>query len=194
MFSEGDLFLSLAFLIISAAWLLAEILLSRKKSVLTGVQSQDSSSLVIIWITVILFISLGVYISRGSTGAIRDHREAYHFFGLGLIIFGLVVRWTAILKLKKFFTVDVAIHPDHRVVNTGIYRYIRHPAYLGILLSFAGLGIALLNWISLPVIFLPILGSFLYRMSVEEKVLTAEFGEEYSEYSKNTKRIIPLIY
>ena len=194
MYFDGNLLLNPSFLIISAVWFTSEIILAWKKVLLAGVKSRDSSSLTIIWTTVVLFISMGVYVSLGGSGVIKNQRTAFYFFGLGLIVLGIVFRWIAIFKLKKYFTLNVSIQRNHRVVNTGIYRYIRYPAYLGSLLSFAGLGFALLNWISLVIIFLPILGSFLNRISIEEKVLTAEFGEEYLEYSKNTKRLIPLIY
>ena len=44
-----------------------------------------------------------------------------------VFVFWLAVRWTAILTLGRFFTVDVAIYSDHSVVRTGLYRLVRHP-------------------------------------------------------------------
>jgi protein-S-isoprenylcysteine O-methyltransferase Ste14 len=114
--------------------------------------------------------------------------------GLFLIIFGLVIRSFAILKLKKFFTVTVSVQKDHRIVDTGIYKHLRHPAYLGSMISFLGLGIALQNWLTIIIIFFPIFGAISYRMYIEEKVLNKEFGEEYSDYSSRTKKLIPWIY
>jgi protein-S-isoprenylcysteine O-methyltransferase Ste14 len=189
----GNLLLS-PFLLISAAWIISEIILSRKKLSAAAEKTYDKSSLKIMWITIILFISLGVYTGSGSYGRIGNHRLAVHFIGLFLIVFGMCIRWIAILKLKQFFTVDVSIQQNHNIIKNGIYKYIRHPAYLGSLLSFFGLGLALLNWLSIIIIFLPILGSFMYRIKVEEKVLETELGEEYLNYSKNTKRLIPWIY
>jgi protein-S-isoprenylcysteine O-methyltransferase Ste14 len=146
------------------------------------------------WITIILFISAGVYMSQRDFGRIVNYKLAIHIVGLCLIIIGIIIRWNAIFKLKKYFTVNVSIQQDHKIIVSGIYKYIRHPAYLGSLLSFFGLGLALLNWLSVIIIFFPILGSFMYRIKIEEDVLVAEFGKIYSEYSKKTKRLIPLIY
>jgi protein-S-isoprenylcysteine O-methyltransferase Ste14 len=111
-----------------------------------------------------------------------------------MIIFGLIIRWVSIYKLKAFFTVTVSIQKDHKIVNSGIYKHIRHPAYLGSLISFLGLGMALQNWLSLLIIVFPIFGALSYRIYVEEKVLNREFGEEYARYVSHTKKIIPGIY
>jgi len=135
-----------------------------------------------------------MYISQGSFGRLENFRSVVHYSGLGFIITGIIIRWTAILKLKKFFTVQVSIQKDHKIFDNGTYKYIRHPAYSESLLSFLGLGLALMNWLSIFVIFLPIMGSFLYRIKIEEQVLVSEFGEKYIDYSKKTKRIIPWIY
>ena len=182
------------FLVISIIWVTFEIILSRRKRQSGENKKQDGSSLRVLWITLILSIFLGIYLSQFSIGKISIHLSIIHYLGLILIIAGLIIRWFAILELKEFFTVTVAIQKDHRVVNSGLYKYIRHPAYLGSLLSFLGLGFALQNWISILVIFIPIFGALSYRIHVEENVLNTEFGEEYSKYSSRTKKLIPWVY
>ena len=62
------------------------------------------------------------------------------------------------------------------------------------LLCFVGMGVAFENWASFCVLVLPIGAAFLYRMHVEEKALLETFGEEYAEYRKTTKRLVPGIY
>jgi len=106
----------------------------------------------------------------------------------------LIIRWMAILTLKKYFTVNVSILKDHRIIDKGVYKFIRHPAYAGSLLSFLGLGLSFSNWLSTLVIFIPILIAFIYRIRVEEKALIQAFGDEYLNYSKTTKRLIPKLY
>jgi len=116
------------------------------------------------------------------------------YLGLLLILSGMIIRIIAIRTLGKFFTVDLGIDNDHRLINKGLYKYIRHPSYTGSLLSFLGLGLSLNNWISLLVIFVPVLVAFIYRINIEEKLLLAQIGPEYSDYKKQTKRLFPLIY
>ena len=144
--------------------------------------------------TIIFSIFFNIYISQGSYGTIINFGQAVYYVGLSLIILGILIRWTAIFKLKKVFTVKVSIQQDHKIIDTGIYKIIRHPAYSGSLHSFLGLGLALFSWLSIFVIFLPILGAFMYSINIEEIVLESEFGKDYINYSNNTKRIIPWIY
>jgi protein-S-isoprenylcysteine O-methyltransferase Ste14 len=114
--------------------------------------------------------------------------------GVAIMISGVVFRRYVISFLGKFFTATVQIHKDHQLIKAGPYRYIRHPAYLGILILALGDGIALANWISLLLcIVLPTIG-IIQRIKVEEKELYHHFGEQYQDYRKSTWRIIPHIY
>ncbi len=70
----------------------------------------------------------------------------------------------AILTLGRLFTVNVAIQADHSVVETGLYRFVRHPSYVGLLLTFVGLGVFFANWLSLFGLLVPIALAVLNRM------------------------------
>ena len=65
--------------------------------------------------------------------------------GLGLLVVGIIIRWSAIYTLGKYFTGTVMIKDDHRLVQNGLYRYLRHPAYAGALLAHLGLGLSFSN-------------------------------------------------
>jgi hypothetical protein len=73
---------------------------------------------------------------------------------------GIALRWYSIWYLGRFFTVDVAIAAGHRLIDTGPYRRIRHPAYTGELLAFLGLGLLFHNALSLVVLAAPITLAF----------------------------------
>ena len=182
------------FLIISAIWILSEITLSQLMRSETSNVDYDKASLKILWITITVSIITGIIFSKTNIIISESFAIFVYYSGIGLICGGLIIRWIAILTLKKAFTVNVSISEDQRLVKFGIYKYIRHPSYLGSLLSFLGLGIVFNNWITFAVIFIPILISFLYRISVEEKVLIDAFGNQYREYVKCSKRLIPGIY
>jgi len=189
--------ISIIFIFISLVWIISEVVLARVKHSKTEDSKElDKSSLRFLWITIIICIFIGVFLGVWRIG----WRIGYipvkfiSLIGLVLIILGLIVRWTAILTLKKYFTVDVSIQSNHKIIDKGIYKIIRHPAYAGSLLSFLGLGLAFSNWLSTLVIFIPILVAFIYRIRVEEKALIQAFGGEYINYSKVTKRLIPMIY
>jgi len=76
-------------------------------------------------------------------------------------------------------------------VKAGRYQHVRHPAYAGSLLAYLGMGLAFANCVF---IFFPVLLAALYRIRVEERVLKEAFGDEYGNYSRSTKRLVPRIY
>jgi protein-S-isoprenylcysteine O-methyltransferase len=114
--------------------------------------------------------------------------------GLSLFATGVALRWYSVAYLGRLFTYDVAIAADHRVVDTGPYRHIRHPAYTGSLMTFLGLGLCGGNALSLPVLVLPIGLAFLHRIAIEEAALTAALGSRYADYASRTRRLVPFVY
>src|SRR5690348_10749258 len=88
------------------------------------------------------------------------------FFGIGIsfILLGVALRWYAIRILGRYFTRDVAVSSDQKVVQDGPYRYIRHPAYSGTFLTMLGVGLALTNWASLVILLLCVFAGHLYRV------------------------------
>ncbi len=180
--------------VVSLAWLVSEIVLSRVKHSDAKKSKLDASSLRILWTTIAVSISAGIFLGLRGIGFIEMGSYFISLCGLSLIVIGLIVRWIAILTLRKYFTVDVAIVSDHRIVTHGLYRWVRHPSYAGSLLSFLGVGICFSCWVSALVVFLPILAAFIYRIHVEERALAAYLGDEYGQYSSTTKRLIPGVY
>jgi Zn-dependent M28 family amino/carboxypeptidase len=104
--------------------------------------------------------------------------EAISYTGLALIVTGMVIRFLAIRALGKFFTVDLTFQKEQSLIKEGLYKHIRHPAYAGSLLSFLGLGLALNNWLSTLIVFIPVFLSMLYRIRLEEKMLLEKTGAE----------------
>jgi protein-S-isoprenylcysteine O-methyltransferase Ste14 len=179
---------------ISVVWLGSEIVLSQMKHSGQSSSRHDKSSLRILWTVITISIFAGVWLGRSRVGSILTGTDIMPFLGIVIIVSGLAVRWAAILTLRKYFTVDVAISKDHKVIMTGLYRHIRHPAYLGSLISFLGLAVSFSNWLASLVMFLPIAGAFIYRIRVEERALDAFFGEAYRQYCSSTKRLIPGVF
>jgi protein-S-isoprenylcysteine O-methyltransferase Ste14 len=188
--------LYLLVLIVSGLWVLSEISLAlfRRSSKTDQATRQKKGSFWWLWLTIILCVTIGVFWSFQTLGFIKSARLYIIWFGLALILLGLIIRWIAIYTLRRYFTVDVAIFKNHQIIKSGIYKSIRHPSYAGVLVSFFGLGWALGNWVSFIIIFFPILFSFLRRISIEEKALVASVGKEYREYMRETKRLVPKIY
>lgn len=180
---------------IAAIWLISEIVLGRMtRSTGPEARQRDRSSLRILWITLAAAIAVGVYLGLYGVGFVASGSRIVSIVGLVLIVLGMALRWVAIVTLRRYFTSNVSIQAGHELVNRGLYRIVRHPSYTGSLLSFVGFGLTFANWLSTLVIFVPVFCAFLYRITVEERVLTAHFGDRYVKYCQTTKRLVPGIY
>jgi len=127
------------------------------------------------------------------TFAITAWRDGVFYLGTLLIPLGVILRYIAIDQLGKFFVPEVVIQPGQRVINTGVYHYLRHPSYTGLMLALTGVGLAFTNWLSLLIIVATGYSLLTYRMNVEEAALLNAFGDEYRRYMARTKRIIPFL-
>ena len=188
--------MNLAFILITVSifWVGSEIILARtKRSQSTDVRI-DRSSLRVLWVTIAIAVNSGIVLGFQRHGYFGNGSPVFPIVGLALVACGLIVRWIAIFSLKHQFTVNVSIIKDHRIIRKGIYRFVRHPAYAGSLLSFFGLGLFFANYFTLLIICIPICAAFLYRIHVEEKALIDNFGDEYVNYCASTKRLIPGIF
>ena len=97
----------------------------------------------------------------------------------------------SILTLRKYFTTNVAIRDDHRIIKSGVYRFVRHPSYSGSIISFFGLGLVFVNWLATIILVVPITIAFMKRIKIEERALENAFGEEYISYRKSTWLLFP---
>ncbi len=184
----------LIFWIIWTTWPTSEILLSiLVRSGKKDKKGNDKGSLALIWIILIVAIFMAINIANNFKLPITN-APITNYVGLAIIVIGMIIRFFAIWSLGRLFTVDVTIRENHKIKKDGMYRNVRHPSYTGSLISFAGFGISLNNWLSLITITILVTAVFLYRIKVEEKLLTLQFGEDYIDYKKKTYYLIPWIY
>lgn len=185
--------LTIVFYISMGIWLLSEILYKKMLKSGQNTKKKDKSTLNILWIVIVPSIFFAVFVSNRFQFPISKEKWIF-FLGEGCIIIGILFRWIIIRSLGKYFTVDVSIREDHQIKKEGFYKYMRHPSYAFALLTFVGLGLFLNNWISLAIAFIPPFLAFNYRIKVEEQALVEQFGDEYIQYRKETKKLIPFIY
>lgn len=122
------------------------------------------------------------------------HRGAAFYGGLATIVAGSLLRRHCFRMLGASFTGDVRAHPGQQVVSRGAYRILRHPSYTAGIMLNAGAGIALGSWASAILMTAATTAVYLYRMSVEERTLSAVIGEPYREFMRTRKRLIPFLY
>ena len=187
--------LSILFKYLLWTWTASEVLIlvvtrtSRKSG-----QIKDRGSLLILWPVIFCSVSFAEWYGDTHIQNMFGGAHWLRIVALVLIVVGLVIRWTAILTLGTSFSANVAIHATQTLNRTGLYRWVRHPSYSGMLLIFAAVGLSTRNWLSLAVMMILPTAALLYRIRVEEIALTGAFGPEYTQYQHETKKLIPGIY
>jgi len=113
--------------------------------------------------------------------------------GLLLVIAGQFTRSAAMFTCKSNFShlIEEEKRPQHVLVKTGIYKYLRHPSYTGFFYWGIGTQLLLMNPISVIGYAIVLFRFFKERIEYEEKLLIDFFGNEYVEYRKTSKVYIP---
>ena len=155
---------------------------------------RDRGTLYLLWAVIFTSMTVGLMYTDFTQFGFVPNTRWLREVSLAIFITGFVLRWTAILTLGKSFSSNVAIHATQTVLKTGLYRWMRHPSYTGLILIFFATGLRTRNWVSFLIITVPTTAALLYRIHVEEIALRDHFGEEYIAYSRETRRLIPGIY
>ncbi len=134
---------------------------------------------------------LPAYTDRRDIGTIDG--DVVRYFGLALFVVGSVLRVGAVFVLGRRFSGLVAIQEGHELVCGGLYRVIRHPSYLGLLMGLFGWDLIFRSGIGV-LISLLLIPPLVARMNSEEALLESEFGERYSAYRRRTWRLLPFLY
>jgi protein-S-isoprenylcysteine O-methyltransferase len=99
-----------------------------------------------------------------------------------------------VLTLGAFFRTSVQLLDGQRLVTRGPYRLLRHPAYTGGILVFAGVGLSTGNWISTAVAPLAVAIAYAWRIHVEERALRERFGAEFETHRRRTWAVLPPVW
>jgi protein-S-isoprenylcysteine O-methyltransferase Ste14 len=177
------------------AWLIFEVfvvLLTRTRRGQGKIS--DRGSMLVLWLSIVISITAATWIGEARPKDFLGHALWIKPVCLSILTAGFLLRLTAILSLGRAFSVNVAIRSDQRVMKTGLYQFMRHPSYSGMLLMFLAVGLIERNWISLAIMLIIPTAALLYRIHVEEIALREHFGEEYVAYSRETKRLVPGVY
>jgi protein-S-isoprenylcysteine O-methyltransferase Ste14 len=122
--------------------------------------------------------------------AVLPGGDALRWSGLALLVAGAGLRLASMVTLGRRFASVVSLQSRHELHTSGLYRSIRHPSYLGILVmdvGFAALFRSALGLGLLPLVF----WMFKRRMDVEERFLAECFGAGYRDYVSRTRRLLP---
>jgi protein-S-isoprenylcysteine O-methyltransferase Ste14 len=169
------------------AWPIVEVLNSIK-SRSKREHSQDRGSYGVIFLGIFLSLILAFTMRGLNLGVVTGSAQ---LLGLAIMLVGITFREWSIAVLGRSFSIRVVIKEGQRLTTKGPYRWIRHPAYGGALLTIVGVPLALGTWAGALVTAAIGLAAYSYRVRVEEQALLAAFGDEYREYRRRTWKFLP---
>ena len=114
------------------------------------------------------------------------------WLGLVLTATGAAVAIWARFTLGRNWSASVTVKANHELVRRGPYRMVRHPIYAGTLLAVLGTGLAFGHAQGL-LAFLVLLFTWKRKSLTEEKFMMEQFGEQYVQYKREVKSLIPFL-
>jgi protein-S-isoprenylcysteine O-methyltransferase Ste14 len=182
----------IAFFVVLGIWLVAEWRVRLRSRFNRQGASLDRGSVLV----VVAFVSAGlgggfVLAKDVHAAAIAEGRWPLFVAGLVLMCAGIAIRQWAVALLGRYFTVDVRVHPGQIVVERGPYRWVRHPSYTGMIVTFVGIGLALGNWAALAVLAVVPTAGLVIRIRFEERALLDGLGEPYRRFAAARPRLFP---
>ena len=143
-----------------------------------------------------LFLIIGTVMTFGSVAEYWFLRKP-DFSWIALVggivcsIASFKIRWAAIAALGKFWSLHVEMRENHEFVQSGPFRFLRHPTYFSMILEIASFGLVCSAWYMLlivPFLFIPAL---IMRLRLEEPALVEKFGDAYRDYQRRVPMVIP---
>lgn len=156
-------------------------------------KSSDRFSILVILISSSVSVVASV-VEWAYANDAQEYSRTATLVGALLLVCGIAVRVWAIQTLGKHFTATATITENHQLVKSGPYRFVRHPSYLGAFMAIVGCPVFLNAGWATVIAALSMTIAYYIRIGVEEKMLSSYFGEQYKEYTKQTKRIIPFVW
>jgi protein-S-isoprenylcysteine O-methyltransferase Ste14 len=186
-----------ALVIVTAALVVAALFTSGN---LSSGEREDRSNRWIIGVLGVLGVLGVIGLLSAWLPAYTDRKEFWildgdvvRWIGVALYAAGGALRIWPVFVLGRRFSGLVAIQPGHTLVTDGIYRVIRNPSYLGLLVLSLGWALAFRSAVGVLLVALNI-PPLVARMNSEERLLRSQFGQEYEAYRARTWRLVPRLY
>ncbi len=135
--------------------------------------------------------------SRQITGVVRGWLlpDVFSYIGITMIVLGIITRTAAIMALKHSFTLAVQTTEEQPLIQSGLYRFVRNPAYTGSIISLFGVALAYRHILGMACVLILCFACYGVRIAVEEKALENQFQQEFRNYCLHTKyRLFPGLY
>lgn len=148
--------------------------------------------LILIQVFSLAIVILAPYSDRHSFSVFAS-TDLLRYIGLLLVIPGFILMQAGEKHLAKQFSIQVTLQEDHKLIQSGPYKVIRHPRYLGIVTFFLGISFVFRSLLT-TIIVIVLAAILIWRIFAEENLLHQEFGTAWETYCKTSWRLIPFIF
>jgi protein-S-isoprenylcysteine O-methyltransferase len=129
-----------------------------------------------------------------SSPAALPGMPALAWLGVTVGALGLPLRLWAVLTLRERYTRTLLVHESHAIERRGPYRFVRHPGYLGSLLTMTGIALATGNAVVFVLSLAATFAAYAHRIRVEDAMLVSAFGDAYDGYRREVRALIPYVW
>jgi protein-S-isoprenylcysteine O-methyltransferase Ste14 len=145
-------------------------------------------------IRILITVAVVLLLQASSSWRVFSYTFDFGVQVLGVALCGVGIAFAiwARMHLGRNWSGTPSIKEEHELVTSGPYRFVRHPIYTGMILAL--FGSALVTGALWFIVFLFLTANFLYRIPVEERYMMQLFPNQYPEYRKRTKALIPFIW
>ena len=143
---------------------------------------------------VVLVAALAVFVwdmARHNDGVWEP--SALHTLGMLFVVIAVINNVGCAIIMGRSYSSTLVTREDHQLITRGMYRYVRHPIYSGVILATTGMAMVSSSLLGLLVVW-GLIPLFLRRIRLEESMLVDEFGKEYEIYRERTKKLVPFLY
>lgn len=111
---------------------------------------------------------------------------------VGIVAVGVVITVWARLTLGRNWSGSVVVKEDHELIQSGPYRFVRHPIYTGLLTMFLGTVIDEALAVGF-VAFVVVAVALVAKLRREEALMTQQFPDQYPRYRARTRALVPFV-
>ena len=161
--------------------------MKRKRDVVSGKVREN--------FTFQLFVIVGAVMAAGSIVEYIVRGGGFSWISLAAGILcsaaSFKLRWAAIAALGRFWSLHVEIRDNHEFVQTGPFRFIRHPTYFSMVLELISFPLFCSAWFMLLIVPIAYIPALILRLRLEEPALVEKFGDAYRAYQRRVPMLIP---
>ncbi|MDQ6705729.1 MAG: isoprenylcysteine carboxylmethyltransferase family protein [Acidobacteriota bacterium] len=182
-------FLFALLIVLWILWLLPFFLGNRRNAAQKAVVTAPAAR----WGIVLQGISFGIVWAFNSRFLTQPLSPWLIFPAIAIGILAVVCAWASVPALGKQWRVDAGLNADHELVQSGPYRFVRHPIYASMLGIFLMAGLVLTSWPAFAAALALFIAGIEIRVRIEDRLLLSRFNGQFEDWKNRVPAYVPFI-